>query len=450
MTIKFKIRVSKKTGDGDYVPVYVRLLDGTLCDQTVKTRVLVQPNFWDQKGQCIKARCLCPQDERDKVTDDLLKVRIYLNNRYTEHKQQDKTINDTWLQKSIDSYYKTGGVTNKPQPKKKYVFDELFNQFLEARTLGEGRSRHYEVVRRMIHRYESYVKYSQGRTRYSFDVVKVDKDMLDSLYDYIENEFEYIERYPKILEDNPETREIKARSENYMSGIFKEIRAFFNWAYKVKIIDAFPFEGFQMPTERYGSPIYLTLDDVQKIYSADLSEFPNLAVQRDIFVFQCNIGCRIGDLLRLKKRDVINGAVEYIPTKTIKENARTVVVPLNKVAREIVDKYADYPGDQLLPFESSERFNDNIKIILEKAGVTYLVTELDSLTRTEKKVPINEVASSHMARRTFIGNIYKLVKDPNLVSALTGHVEGSRAFTRYRTIDIDMKKDLVKILEGAK
>ena len=61
-----------------------------------------------------------------------------------------------------------------------------------------------------------------------------------------------------------------------------------------------------------------------------------------------------------------------------------------------------------------------------------------------------KIASSHMARRTFIGNIYKLVKDPNLVSALTGHVEGSRAFTRYRTIDIDMKKDLVKILEGKK
>ena len=204
--------------------------------------------------------------------------------------------------------------------------------------------------------------------------------------------------------------------------------------------------GFQ--SERYGSPIYLTLDDVQKIYAADLSDTPRLAIQRDIFVFQCNIGCRIGDLLRLKKRDVINGAIEYIPTKTIKENARTVVVPLNSVAQEIVDRYSDYPGDKLLPFESSERFNDNIKIIFEKAGVTYLVTELDTVTRTEKKVPINEIASSHMARRTFIGNIYKLVKDPNLVSALTGHVEGSRAFSRYRTIDIDMKKDLVKILEG--
>ena len=106
------------------------------------------------------------------------------------------------------------------------------------------------------------------------------------------------------------------------------------------------------------------------------------------------------------------------------------------------------PGEQLLPFESSERYNDNIKLIFEKARITYLVTELDALARTEKKVPINEIASSHMARRTFIGNIYKLVKDPNHVSALTGHVEVSRAFTRYRTIDIDMKKDLVKILEG--
>ncbi len=43
-----------------------------------------------------------------------------------------------------------------------------------------------------------------------------------------------------------------------------------------------------------------------------------------------------------------------------------------------------------------------------------------------------------------------LVKDPNLISALTGHVEGSRAFNRYRTIDIEMKKDWVKMLEGIK
>ena len=76
------------------------------------------------------------------------------------------------------------------------------------------------------------------------------------------------------------------------------------------------------------------------------------------------------------------------------------------------------------------------------------MTKLDFATRTEPNVPINEMASSRMARRTFIGNIYKLVKDPSLFSALTGHAEGSRAFNRYRDIDIEMNRDLVKILEG--
>ena len=79
-----------------------------------------------------------------------------------------------------------------------------------------------------------------------------------------------------------------------------------------------------MPSEQYGSPVYLTLTDVDVIANTDFSDDKELEIQRDIFVFQCNVGCRIGDLLRLKKRDIINGAVEYIPTKTIKERAHTV------------------------------------------------------------------------------------------------------------------------------
>ena len=59
-----------------------------------------------------------------------------------------------------------------------------------------------------------------------------------------------------------------------------------------------------------------------------------------------------------------------------------------------------------------------------------------------------EIASSHLARRTFVGNLYKQVKDPNLVGALSGHKEGSKAFARYRTIDDEMKQQLVDLLKG--
>ena len=83
--------------------------------------------------------------------------------------------------------------------------------------------------------------------------------------------------------------------------------------------------------------------------------------------------------------------------------------------------------------------NDDVVIYQSNDGLVKMEAIVDAS---------NEIASNHMDRRTFIGNIYKLVKDPNLVSALTGHAEGSRAFNRYRDIDIDMKRDLVKILEG--
>ena len=81
------------------------------------------------------------------------------------------------------------------------------------------------------------------------------------------------------------------------------------------------------------------------------------------------------------------------------------------------------------------------------AGIDRLVTILNPTTGEEEPVPINRVASSHLARRAFIGNLYKKVKDPNLVGSLSGHVEGSKAFARYRDIDDEMKKETVNLLE---
>ena len=56
--------------------------------------------------------------------------------------------------------------------------------------------------------------------------------------------------------------------------------------------------------------------------------------------------------------------------------------------------------------------------------------------------------SSHSARKAFAGNRYKNVKYPNLVCALTGHKEGSKAFARYREIDKDIKRDALKVFEA--
>ena len=101
----------------------------------------------------------------------------------------------------------------------------------------------------------------------------------------------------------------------------------------------------------------------------------------------------------------------------------------------------------MFPFSTEQHYNRKIKEAFKKAGLDRIVTVLDQQTRQEVQKPLYEVASSHMARRTFIGNIYKKVKDPNLVGSLSGHKEGSKAFARYRDIDEDMKKELISFLD---
>lgn len=76
-----------------------------------------------------------------------------------------------------------------------------------------------------------------------------------------------------------------------------------------------------------------------------------------------------------------------------------------------------------------------------------MVTVRNPVTGADEQKPINEIASSHMARRTFIGNLYKKVKDPSLVASLSGHTDGSRAFARYCEIDMEMKRELVEMID---
>jgi len=149
----------------------------------------------------------------------------------------------------------------------------------------------------------------------------------------------------------------------------------------------------------------------------------------------------------MTKDSVINGAIEYIPRKTKEGNPITVRVPLNDKAKAILEKYKNYVGDKLLPFIAEQQYNYAIKEAFKLVGIDRTVTILDPLTNQEVKKPLHEVVSSHMARRTFIGNIYKKVKDPNLVGALSGHKEGSKAFARYRDIDEEIKKELVNLLD---
>lgn len=362
-----------------------------------------------------------------------------------------------FLTKEIDRFHhprrerKPKEVEEKLQKK----FIELVEEFPTKRGLSEWRHRRYGVLSRSLHRFELYRKVKrQLPAKLDFEMFTT--DILEDYERFLRNEPEIFDKYPRIFEQYPaETRKARKsrrpfpKGDNTIINIFACLRTFFHWAIEEGLTTNNPFVKYKgKTTEHYGTPYYITLEERDRIADFDLSANKSLAVQRDIFIFHCCIGCRISDLMRLTPANIINDAVEYIASKTKGERPNVIRVPLTQRAKDILERYKGEDSEgRILPFISSQKYNVAIKKIFKECGITRIVTILNPTTGEEEQRPINEIASSHLARRTFVGNLYKKVKDPNLVGALSGHKEGSRAFSRYRDIDDDMKKELIGLME---
>lgn len=317
--------------------------------------------------------------------------------------------------------------------------------------------KNFDVLVRALKRYEMFIRLSdKERKNFILDIDTMNNDTIEDIESFLRNEHSLLEEYPNIFNKIPASTDTKRRSpkpqprgNNTICALFNKLKAFFAWMNEKSITTNNPFAGYEgIVSEKYGTPYYITLDERNQIADFDLSEHPSLAVQRDIFIFQCCIGCRVSDLTRLTESNVISGAVEYIPHKTKGERQTVVRVPLNKRATTLVNKYKGIGArGSLFPFISAQNYNDAIKDIFKLCGITRSVTVTDSVTGKEVQKPINEVASSHMARRCFVGNLYQKVKDPNLIASMSGHAEGSKAFNRYREINDNLKREVVSLMD---
>lgn len=336
-------------------------------------------------------------------------------------------------------------------------FFETFNEYLEKHPLSPARANHYKVLARTLRRFELYTQKITRRKNYRITLDGFTPEWIEKFGEFMRQEPKLFDLYPEIYEEIPaivrtqrKPKRPLPKGENTICCTFKRFRAFYNWCIQRGYTQNNPFAKFGgIGSEKYGRPYYISITELEKIADHDFSFNPALGVQRDIFVFHCLVGCRVSDLMRMTPDSIIDGAIEYIPDKTKGERPEVVRVPLTQRALDIIKKYStvEIPDGRLFPFLSPQKYNDAIKAIFTLCKITRLVTILNPTTGMEEKRRINEIASSHIARRTFIGNIYKEVKDPNLVGALSGHKEGSKAFARYRDIDEDMKKELVGFLQ---
>lgn len=337
--------------------------------------------------------------------------------------------------------------------------NDAIDLYIATHTLSIGRKRHYNVTKRIGERFAMFKRETDDRD-FQFLVDNTTPAIILELREFMLKEAALKEEHPKIFEriekklpiasNLKKPRKTNDRGNNYVINIMKRYKAVFNWLYKTDQTQNQPFKNIPFGAEVYGTPIYITREERDKIADFDLSgHSENLQIQRDIFVFQCLVGCRVSDLEILTHSNITNGVLEYVPIKT-KDHIEQVkpIVPLTQRALTLINKYKGIDNNgRLFPFFSHQKYNDSIKEIFSICGITRNVIVRNSVTGKNESIPINEVASSHMARRTFIGICYKNVKDPNLIGTMSGHVSGSKAFNRYRAIDIDDLKEVISAIE---
>lgn len=450
-TIKAMIRA---TNGKDTAFVRFRLSDGRNVQLFYTSFISVKVDLWDAKKEAVSMRKLCNTTYRRETNKAIQDTKEKIFEVYEANKG--------FINNSEDLANVMNGKKFKDLESKTNVFDicEIINAYTEANTLSDSTRGKHKCLRTILKHY-GQIAAKKGLINPFDDIRTLTSNDIDKLKDFIKNEYKSVPKYVDIYEVKPyndisrKGKPPKERSNNTIVGYLKVLRAVLRFAVKHDIITRSPMESYKIQREIYGTPYYLTKQERDYLSTYDLSDRPNLEKVRDTFILQCFLGCRIGDLLRLTRQNINKGYLEYIPSKTKGKRANIVRVPLHDMAKAIIQKYVT--DKTILPsFKDDTRavksycvieyINRKIKEVFKAVGLCRLVVVLNPITRKEEQKPLYMVASSHMARRTFIGLLYKQIKDPNIIASMSGHAPNSTAFARYRNIDDDIKNEVINLL----
>jgi len=218
----------------------------------------------------------------------------------------------------------------------------------------------------------------------------------------------------------------------------KQLRMFIKDRVRRKVIAPIDMDDFKVLDEETDA-IYLTYEEIGKMYNADISHDPTLALYRDMFVLGCLTGLRFSDYSTLSGSDLRNG---MLYKKTNKMD-NWVVIPLRKEAIDIFNRrYATG-----VPKISNPVFNRYIKEIAELAGINQPITF--SYKKGNKDVSITKPkakwVTSHTCRRSFCTNEYLAGTEISLIMKISGHKTHKDFFKYIRVTQEEAARKIQEI-----
>ena len=269
-------------------------------------------------------------------------------------------------------------------------------------------------------------------------------DLLLEYRKFIYDEYLYVSKFPRLYPKGEGRHAPRRRcKDTTVVHDLKALQAFFRELEDTGEIRRSPFKRISFEKRRsimhvmYDAPIFLKADELRRVMATEVPA--ELQWAKVIFVLNCALGCRIGDLLRLTMDKVAVSEegipyVHYIPSKTARVLGmnQEIQTPLIRPALEIIRRTRLKLMDHKLHY-GKQRYNKALRELLRTCGINRTICLYDSERGDNVYRPIYEVASSKLARKTHVDMLNKV--QINYYAAGL-HREGSEAVFRYTRLEL--------------
>lgn len=407
--INFKLNNGKATEKGKEYSIYIRYRFGRKVDIRKAIGFKSKSEDWNSEKQEVKNRIhIKNRTQINNLIKTLIRrIEDFEDNLLQNGKQPD--------QKYVERNFKTFFGSNDDRSIPKNLFD--FINTLQKRpdvkkSKASGTLKNYLITENILKRFNNEV--------YKIDFDNIDMDFYNDFIDWCEK---------------------KNLTRNYIGKLVQTFKFFLNTATLEKINTNLEFKNprFKVIREEVDN-IYLSLEELNKIYKLDLSKHPKLDQARDLFLIGAYTGLRVSDFNYLNEENIYEHNRETFLKVNTKKTIKKIVIPLRPEVKEILKKHNNKPPKRM----PDQQINYKIKEVCENAGID----ELASTTKTigGQKITIKgfkfDLVKTHTARRSFCTNAYLSGMNPVDIMQISGH-SSIKTFLNY--IKADALHKAVKI-----
>ncbi|HAX61145.1 MAG TPA: hypothetical protein DCX95_01095 [Elusimicrobia bacterium] len=381
-TIKFFVGGKKR----ELASIYVRLSAGRGIDLFIPSGLKVDPQTWSNKTESIKQRIRTDDDE--KLIDKLAELKKHIMN---ELRNFTGDCSKDWLLNVVDKYH------NK-RAENATTLNEYINRLIReaksgdrknksAMNLSPGTYRGWQGFQRIFNEYQGIYtpKRLDWRKKHKKPIRPVKK------VDFENITIDFYNSFVKFLSDEGYDR-------GTMGRFIKELKMFMKKSLEDKLHTnrEFEYSAFKGISGNSFS-VYLTRQELDKIYNADLSKNPGLDIARDAFCVLSETALRISDYSKVDvniRKSEDGTKLIYI---TQKKTGGQIVIPLSARLEEILSKYNGH-----LPCLADQYINKRIKIVAKLCGIDEIMNwqNMKYGETFEKKARKWQLITCHTARRT--------------------------------------------------